>query len=239
MLESMILSRVPTRAEASDVATAIYDGADAVMLSAETAVGVDCVNAVATMRDIANMTENDDSGLYQQLVHSNQSQKDMHGCVERTHTSDAVSVGAVSLGRAISAGALVVCSINGGTALRLARLRPDRPVVVLTNSKRTARMLTLVWGVSVHVYKGEIETWDHMVATTETAVCGSGIVAPGETVVIVAKAPFVPPGGVGKRRGGCNAVFVQRMAGSAAMSTVSSGAVTPSFPPKLGQMQQF
>src|SRR5215469_2936636 len=136
MLESMITSPTPTRAEASDVATAVYEGADAVMLSAETAIGQYPVEAVAIMDRIARRVQADP--LYFASL-----QKVM----EHEHTDpDAISAAACQVAATVGAAAIVSYTTSGATALRAARERPGVPILVLTSSHATARRLALLWG---------------------------------------------------------------------------------------------
>src|SRR5262249_55481403 len=137
MLESMISAPAPTRAEASDVATAVYDGADAVMLSAETAAGSYPVQAHGLMNHIIRRVEHDP--LYRANMDLT------HMAPEHT-SSDAISAAARQVARTVDAKAVVSYTTSGATALRAARERPDVPVLVLTSKTETARRLALLWG---------------------------------------------------------------------------------------------
>src|SRR5262249_20489683 len=138
MLDSMVHSPTPTRAEASDVATAVYDGADAVMLSAETASGEYPNDAVTIMDRIIARVERDP--LYRRLMDSEDA--------EREHTaSDAITAAARQVAHTIGAAAIVTFTSSGSTTLRAARERPDVPILSLSEHEATARRLSLCWGV--------------------------------------------------------------------------------------------
>ena len=137
MLDSMVLSLAPTRAEALDVATAVYDGADAVMLSAESAAGDYPVESVAMMDRIITSTEQDRS--YRPILHA------LHSEPEAT-AADAITAAAAQVASTIGAAAIVTYTMSGSTALRAARERPVVPIIVLTNKIETAQRLSLLWG---------------------------------------------------------------------------------------------
>ncbi len=142
MLESMITSSRPTRAEASDVATAVYDGADAVMLSAETASGKHPVRSVEMMNKICIATEEDE--IYKQFMED--AHPDTIG-----NPSDAIATAAHYVAQDIDACTIVTYTMSGSTALRMARQRPSVPILCLTPDRNTARKLCIVYGVhSVH-----------------------------------------------------------------------------------------
>src|SRR6202011_2575801 len=137
MLESMVAAPTPTRAEASDVATAVYEGADAVMLSAETAAGRYPVEAVAMMNRIACRVPEDP--LYFSMIEGSR--------LEHEHTApDAISAAACQVARLVGAPAIVSYTTSGATALRAARERPEAPILVLTSNLSTARRLAVLWG---------------------------------------------------------------------------------------------
>jgi len=138
MLESMITAPVPTRAEASDVATAVYDGADAVMLSAETAVGKYPVEAVSMMSRIVKSVEGDRN--YRVIMDA------IHAQPEET-LADAITAAARQVGDTLHAAAIVTYTTSGTTALRAARERPTAPILCLATRRATARKLALAWGV--------------------------------------------------------------------------------------------
>src|SRR5438552_13751413 len=137
MLESMITAPTPTRAEASDVATAVYEGADAVMLSAETAAGRYPVESVEIMDRIACRVQKDP--LYHTILEGTR--------IEHEHTApDAISAAACQVVNLVGAAAIVSYTTSGATALRAARERPEAPILVLTSNLGTARRLAVLWG---------------------------------------------------------------------------------------------
>ncbi|MGE5202549.1 MAG: pyruvate kinase [Acidobacteriota bacterium] len=184
MLESMVRLPVPTRAEASDVATAIYEGADAVMLSAETASGAYPVEAVAMMERIIRRVEADPN--FQSALQSTHP--------EPEHTApDAISAAARQVAHTINASAIVSYTTSGATALRAARERPDVPVIGLTSKIETARRLALVWGVhSVHT--GDVTNFTDMVEKAAALAHQDGFAEKGARLVITAGVPFGTPG---------------------------------------------
>ena len=153
MLESMISMPTPTRAEASDVATAVYDGADAVMLSGETAAGRYPVEAVAMMDRIACRVQQDP--LYRTMLESTRG--------EPEHTApDAISAAACQVAATVGAAAIVSYTTSGATALRAARERPEVPILVLTSKLATARRLALLWGAHC-VHTSDVTNFTDMV----------------------------------------------------------------------------
>ena len=183
MLESMIESPVPTRAEASDVATAIYDGADAVMLSAESAAGKHPVGAVQIMNRIIERVEDDP--LYRQFLDTSHS-ANVPG---QTDVADAVCC-AMRRAVALMQPSAIVCATHSGhTSLRAARERADAPILSLTPLQSTARKLALAWGVhSLHV--GEVSNLDEIAALAAKLVRSEGFGAPGDPFVAIAGMPF-------------------------------------------------
>lgn len=183
MLESMIDSPVPTRAEASDVATAIYDGADAVMLSAESASGKHPLEAVQIMNRIIQQVEADPS--YRQLVDASHTQA-VPGEVDVTEAVCCAMRRAVSL---LQAAAIVCYTSSGHTSLRAARERPEAPILSLTPHITTARRLALVWGVhSVHI-ENVADVRQMTVIACEVAN-RSAFARNGQTIVAMAGMPF-------------------------------------------------
>lgn len=182
MLESMIDSPVPTRAEASDVATAIYDGADAVMLSAESAAGKYPVAAVSIMDRIIRQVEEDPS--YRQLIEAS------HAVVRPGGDVAEAVCGAMRHAVALLPAVAIVCYTSSGhTSLRAARERPESPVLSLTPSMTTARRLALAW----RVHSVQIADINDIDAMTDMA-CGTArdevFATDGQTIVIVAGMPF-------------------------------------------------
>ena len=184
MLESMITAPSPTRAEVSDVATAMYDGADAVMLSAESAAGRYPIEAVAMMDAIALQVEADPE--YHARVHFTETRPE-------PTSADAVSEAAAQIARTISARALVCFTLSGSTARRAARERSNRPLLVLTPNTATARRLGLVWGVHA-IRTRDVDDFEGMIAKAKRMALRSGIAKGGEALVVIAGFPFGTPG---------------------------------------------
>ena len=184
MLESMIRSPAPTRAEASDVATAVYDGADALMLSAETAAGDYPVEAVALMDRIIARVERDP--LYRSYLDA------YHA--EAQHTApDAITLAAREVASTMRAAAIVTYTTTGSTALRAARERPDRPILSLITQTTTARRLALVWGLHTVVCEDAHDV-DEMTERACRLARESGVAGTGSSIVITAGVPFGTPG---------------------------------------------
>jgi len=184
MLESMVSSPVPTRAEVSDVATAVYDGADAVMLSAETAAGEHPVAAVRTMSRVAEEVETDP--LFGSILDA------VHYRPEAT-SADAITAAARQVAETISARAIVTYTTSGSTALRASRERPRVPILVLTPSRETARRLALAWGLHC-VETEDAKDFTDMVDKACHFARSEAFAAAGERVVITAGVPFGTPG---------------------------------------------
>jgi pyruvate kinase len=184
MLESMISSPVPTRAEVSDVATAVYEGADAVMLSAESASGQFPVESVATMNRIAEEVERDD--IYWSIITAQRNQPEATG-------SDAIAAAAHQIADTLHLKTLCAWTYSGATAYRLARERPNATVVALTPNRDTARRLALVWGVHPIVTKDASDIDDMAFRAAKFAV-REGLAAKGDRVIVVAGVPFGTPG---------------------------------------------
>ncbi|GAA5336843.1 pyruvate kinase [Thermus antranikianii] len=194
MLESMVQNPSPTRAEASDVANAIFDGTDAVMLSAETAAGAYPVEAVATMARIARVVESSPEFLQKLNV--------LRPAPTPT-TQDAIAQAADDIVEAVEAKAIVVFTATGSSARRIARTRPRVPVLALTPNPEVERQLALVWGVLPHLAPDPQDT-DDMVRIALEKVKACGLAQVGERVVIAAGVPF----GV---RGTTNLIRVERV----------------------------
>ncbi|MDY6877636.1 MAG: pyruvate kinase [Chloroflexota bacterium] len=181
MLQTMIENSRPTRAEASDVANAILDGTDAVMLSGETAVGRYPVEAVETMATIcANAEAHLPSG---RLLHAEDSDR-KHGTI-----MESISCAAVEIASEVEARGIVTATMSGVTARMVARHRPSVPIVAVTLSRTTLSQLALVWGVEP-VLVQEFKTTDEMVRVMVRTACEKGIVAWGDPVVLTAGIPF-------------------------------------------------
>src|SRR5712692_7580608 len=184
MLESMVSAPTPTRAEASDVATAVYEGADAVMLSAETAVGQYPIEAVAMMDRIARRVQEDP--LYFQTLDA--------GRMPPEHTNhDAISAAACQVAATIGAAAIVSFTSSGATASRAARERPAVPILTLTPNLATARRLALLWGAHC-VHLPDIRNFNDMVQKAVRTAYREEIAGSGQRVVITAGVPFGTPG---------------------------------------------
>jgi pyruvate kinase len=184
MLDSMVVSPFPTRAEVSDVATAVYDGADAVMLSAETASGDHPVLSVETMSRVIASVERDDH--YRGILEAD------HAIPEPT-ASDAITAAARQVAETIKAAAIVTYTTSGSTALRAARERPPTPILSLTPRVETARRLALVWGVHSAVTE-DAQNFADMVSKACHVAKRDGFADPGQRLVITAGVPFGTPG---------------------------------------------
>ncbi|MGH6790903.1 MAG: pyruvate kinase, partial [Pseudolabrys sp.] len=184
MLESMINSPVPTLAEVSDVATAIYEGADAVMLSAESAAGQYPVEAVATMNRIAEEVEHDPT--YRSILAAQHAEPEATG-------ADAIADAARQIAETLDLSAIVCWTSSGSTALRVARERPKSPIVALSPSDATGRRLSLVWGVHCVVTE-DAHDQDDMVERACRIAFKEGFAKAGQRVIIVAGVPLGTPG---------------------------------------------
>ncbi|VBB69788.1 Pyruvate kinase [invertebrate metagenome] len=184
MLESMIYTPAPTRAEASDVATAVYDGADAVMLSAETAIGDYAVEAVTLMDRIINRVEQDET----YTVITDASREPPENTV-----ADAISAAARQVASTLHAAAIVTYTSSGSTTLRAARERPTVPIVCLTANLAVARRLSLLWGTHCAVAR-EISSLTDMIRKACRVAHRAAFAQIGEHIVITAGIPFGIPG---------------------------------------------
>jgi pyruvate kinase len=184
MLESMIESSAPTRAEVSDVATAVFDGADAVMLSAETAAGKHPVEAVAVMDRIATAVES--GPLFQSIMDS------QRATPEET-TPDAIMAAVHQITHTVHARAIVCWTKSGSTGLRAARERPEAPIIALTPSAETARRLSIAWGLHC-VMTDDAHDLDDVVERAASIAYEEGFAKPGERIVITAGVPLGTPG---------------------------------------------
>jgi pyruvate kinase len=180
MLESMIYAPTPTRAEVSDVATAIYDGADAVMLSAETAVGEYPIETVSMMDRIINRVEVDP--LYRKISDAERREP------ENT-AADAITAAARQSAQTLSAAAIVTFSSSGSTTLRAARERPTVPILGLTPNEKTARLLALVWGVHSVLTPG-LTSFSEMVDMAVETALKEEFASGDDALVVTAGVPF-------------------------------------------------
>jgi pyruvate kinase len=184
MLESMISSPVPTRAEVSDVATAIFEGADAVMLSAESAAGQYPAEAVATMNRIAEEVESDP--LYHTIIDAQRTEPEATG-------ADAIAAAARQIAETLDLSAVICWTSSGSTAMRVARERPVSPIVAISPNLSTARRLSLVWGVHCVVAE-DARDQDDMVARACRLAFKDGFAKAGQRVIVVAGVPLGTPG---------------------------------------------
>jgi pyruvate kinase len=184
MLESMIASPVPTRAEVSDVATAIFEGADAVMLSAESAAGQFPVEAVATMDRIAQEVEHDP--LHPGILHAQRTEPEATG-------ADAIAAAARQIADTLDLAAIACWTFSGSTALRVARERARSPVIAISPNLSTARRLSVAWGVHCVVAE-DARDLDDVVARACRIAFKDGFAKAGQRVIIVAGVPLGTPG---------------------------------------------
>ena len=180
MLDSMINAPSPTRAEASDVATAVFDAADSLMLSAETASGKFPVESVQIMDRIIRGVESDIS--YRQILESKKIR------LEET-TSDAISSAASQVVKTVLAKAIFTYTRSGATAKRAARERPTVPIIGLSPDRITARQLALIWGVHT-IHALEPKSFSGMIDNACELAKKEGIVKKGDFVVVTAGAPI-------------------------------------------------
>ncbi len=184
MLELMINAPVPTRAEVSDVATAIFEGADAVMLSAELAAGKYPLEAVATMSRIAEEVESE--GVYRGIINAQRAEPEPTG-------ADAIADAARHIADTLDLAAVVCWTSSGSTALRVARERPRPPIVAVTPNIATGRRLAVVWGVHCVVTE-DARDQDDMVDRACRIAFREGFAKAGQRIITVAGVPFGTPG---------------------------------------------
>jgi pyruvate kinase len=184
MLESMITSPVPTRAEVSDVSTAIFEGADAIMLSAESAAGQYPVEAVATMNRIAEEVERDP--IYRTIIHAQRTEPEATG-------ADAIAAAARQIAETLELAAVICWTSSGSTGLRVARERPSSPIVAISPKLSTGRRLSLVWGVHCIVAE-DAHDLDDMVERACRLAFTDGFARAGQRIIIVAGVPLGTPG---------------------------------------------
>ncbi|MEM9579412.1 MAG: pyruvate kinase [Pseudomonadota bacterium] len=180
MLESMIESPMPTRAEVSDVATAIYEGSDAIMLSAESAAGQYPIEAVTTMDNVAREVESDPT--YTEIIEASRTAK-------RTTVADGIVAAAREIAETTDIKAICCFTQSGSTALLTARERPRVPIIAMTPLKRTARRMALTWG-TLCVQTGNVERFKTAVVSAARAARSSGIAAREDQIVVTAGVPF-------------------------------------------------
>ncbi|MBN2907555.1 MAG: pyruvate kinase [Rhodobacteraceae bacterium] len=184
MLESMIESPVPTRAEVSDVATAIYEGADAVMLSAESAAGQYPIEAVTTMNNVAIEVENDPT--YRAIIESSRQ-------AHRTSVADGIVAAAREIAETADIKAICCFTESGTTALKTARERPRVPIIALTPSTSTGRRLSLSWGINCF-FNEKVERFKMAVVSAARAAREGGYGQGEDQIIVIAGLPFNIPG---------------------------------------------
>ena len=184
MLESMIESPVPTRAEVSDVATAIYEGADAIMLSAESAAGQFPVEAVQTMSNVAEEVESD--ATYRAVIEASRT-------AERSTVSDGIVAAAREIAETTDIKAICCFTHTGSTARKVARERPNTQVLALTPFMPTARMLTLYWGINCY-QTGHLDRFKMAVVEAASRARHAGFATQEDQIVVMAGVPFNTPG---------------------------------------------
>jgi pyruvate kinase len=184
MLESMIESPMPTRAEVSDVATAIYEGADAIMLSAESAAGQYPVEAVSTMNNVAVEVESDPT--YREIIEASR-------VVKRESVADGIVAAAREIAESTDIKAICCFTQSGTTALLTARERPRVPIIALTSLRGTARRLALSWGTNC-IMTGELERFKQAVVNAARAAQSAGYATAADQIVVTAGVPFNVPG---------------------------------------------
>jgi len=184
MLESMIVEPVPTRAEVSDVATAVYEGADAIMLSAESAAGAWPEKAVATMDRIAQSAEGD--SFYRGIMNAQRNDP-------QPTPADAISTAARSISETLAVAAIVSYTESGSTAMRVARERPNVPIITLTPIPATARRLALAWGQHC-VLTPNADDLEHMIETACQFASSEGFAEEGQRIIITVGVPLGSPG---------------------------------------------
>ncbi len=184
MLESMIVEPVPTRAEVSDVATAVYEGADAIMLSAESAAGAWPEKAVATMDKIAQSVEGDT--FYRGIMNAQRNEP-------QPTTADAISAATRSISETLMVAAIVSYTESGSTAMRVGRERPNVPIITLTPIPATARRLALAWGQHC-VLTPNADDLEHMIDTACQFASSEGFAEAGQRIIITVGVPLGAPG---------------------------------------------
>ena len=190
MLDSMVAAPTPTRAEASDVATAIYDGADAVMLSAESASGQYPREAVAMMSRIIASTER--HKMYRSIINASEPG-------EEETAPHAVAAAAAGLAESIGAAAVVAFTSSGTTAVRIARRRPKVSILAVTPDQRVSRELCLLWGAH-SVLSEDIHSYEDMVDRATQTALSEGFAQATDSIVVVAGVPFGETGSTNNLR---------------------------------------
>ncbi|WP_412564248.1 pyruvate kinase [Thalassobius sp. MITS945101] len=185
MLESMIESPMPTRAEVSDVATAIYEGADAIMLSAESAAGDFPIEAVTTMNNVAEEVERD--ATYTEIIEASRT-------ADRKTVADGIVAAAREIAETTDIKAICCFSQSGNTALLVSRERPRVPIIALTPLRDTARRLALSWGTDCVVISGDVDRFKQAVVNAARAARMGGYATEDDQILVTAGVPFNVPG---------------------------------------------
>lgn len=180
MMESMIVSSTPTRAEVNDAANAVLDGADALMLSAETSVGNYPVEVIQTMTNVVNEMESFD-GIYNKEEPPEKNQD--------RFITDSICFNACRLSRRVSANAILTMSFSGYTAYKIASLRPNTDIFVFTSNKKILTQLSLIWGVKGYYYDKTVST-DHTIADIKFLLKENGQLNTGDLVINIASMPI-------------------------------------------------
>ncbi|MCF6303353.1 MAG: pyruvate kinase, partial [Devosiaceae bacterium] len=180
MLESMVSAPIPTRAEVSDVSVAVFEGADAIMLSAESASGDFPVEAVSTMDRVATAVEADDN--YLSIIRAQSAQPE-------ATAADAISAATRQTAETLDLAAIVTYTSSGSTGLRAARERPSKPIIALSPKAKTVRRLSLVWGLHC-VQTKDAEDLEDMVNKACAIAYSEGFARPGDRIAITAGVPL-------------------------------------------------
>jgi pyruvate kinase len=184
MLESMVSAPIPTRAEVSDVATAVFEGADAVMLSAESAAGEYPVEAVETMDRIAEAVEREK--LFPTIIQAQRPEPESTG-------ADTITSAARQIAETLGLAAIVCYTSSGSTGIRASRERPGVPIIALSPLRRTARRLSMIWGLHCVVAE-DVHNIDEMVDHACSIAFNEAFATPGQRIIITAGVPFGTPG---------------------------------------------
>lgn len=184
MLESMITSPVPTRAEVSDVSTAVFEGADAIMLSAESAAGKYPRESVETMDKVARAVEGDIN--YPAIIRA-------QGTEPEATSADAISAATRQVAETLDLSAIVCYTSTGGTGIRVSRERPSRPIITISPNIRTVRRLSIAWGLHC-VHAKEAPNLEGMVDDACAIAFEEGFARPGDRVAVTAGVPLGTPG---------------------------------------------
>lgn len=184
MMETMITNSTPTRAEVNDVANAVLDGADAVMLSGETSVGKYPVEVIKTMVKIVNQCETDESIYYRESVPEKN---------QNRFITDSICFNATRLGKRVEAKAIITMTFSGYTAYKISSQRPNAQIIIFTGNKKIMSQLSLVWGVKCFFYNKMVST-DHTIADIKYLLKKQGYLSEGDLVINVASMPIEEKG---------------------------------------------